>query len=100
MPLDIYVYCKLKLIIETGISDTALGSVPACHSPCGCRQVAAGELAQMGERSLSMREVPGSIPGFSKILLLMKCVQYSMVNAVGHLWWQNEELIMFNLCFL
>ena len=24
-----------------------------------------GELAQMGERSLSMREVPGSIPGFS-----------------------------------
>ena len=25
----------------------------------------AGELAQMVERSLSMREVPGSIPGFS-----------------------------------
>ena len=28
-----------------------------------------GELAQMVERSLSMREVPGSIPGFSKSIL-------------------------------
>ena len=27
---------------------------------------AIGELAQMVERPLSMREVPGSIPGFSK----------------------------------
>ena len=26
-----------------------------------------GELAQMVERSLSMREVPGSMPGFSKV---------------------------------
>ena len=30
-----------------------------------------GELAQMGERSLSMREVPGSIPGFSKVVVLI-----------------------------
>ena len=27
--------------------------------------VGAGEVAQMVERSLSMREVPGSMPGFS-----------------------------------
>ena len=27
-----------------------------------------GELAQMVERSLSMREVPGSMPGFSRSL--------------------------------
>ena len=27
--------------------------------------ISTGELAQMVERSLSMREVPGSIPGFS-----------------------------------
>ena len=31
-----------------------------------------GELAQMVERSLSMREVPGSIPGFSIFLLISK----------------------------
>ena len=30
-----------------------------------CLSVRAGELAQMVERSLSMREVPGSMPGFS-----------------------------------
>ena len=29
------------------------------------RRLAVGGLAQMVERSLSMREVPGSIPGFS-----------------------------------
>ena len=39
-----------------------------------------GELAQMVERSLSMREVPGSMPGFSiffsclSIYLLFFCV--------------------------
>ena len=43
-----------------------------------------GELAQMVERSLSMREVPGSIPGFSKLcfsktfLLLMLCVRENL----------------------
>ena len=31
----------------------------------------AGGLAQMVERPLSMREVPGSIPGFSKCLLFL-----------------------------
>ena len=30
-----------------------------------------GELAQMVERSLSMREVPGSIPGFSRLLFFL-----------------------------
>ena len=30
-----------------------------------------GELAQMVERSLSMREVPGSIPGFSILFLVL-----------------------------
>ena len=30
-----------------------------------------GELAQMVERPLSMREAPGSIPGFSSVLLLL-----------------------------
>ena len=30
--------------------------------------IRAGELAQMVERSLSMREVPGSMPGFSNHL--------------------------------
>ena len=30
--------------------------------------IAVGELAQMVERSLSMREVPGSMPGFSTFL--------------------------------
>ena len=29
-----------------------------------------GELAQMVERTLRMREVPGSIPGFSKSLFV------------------------------
>ena len=34
-------------------------------------EVAAGELAHMVERSLSMRDVPGSIPGFSKFFYLV-----------------------------
>ena len=49
------------------------GAVEACwaHNPevVGSKPIAAnhffGGLAQMVERSLSMREVPGSIPGFS-----------------------------------
>ena len=44
---------------------------------CVCLYVGAlhnvtGELAQMVERSLSMREVPGSMPGFS-IAAFCKC---------------------------
>ena len=46
---------------------------------CGCPDVKsfpralyaeAGGLAQMVERSLSMREVPGSIPRFSKLIII------------------------------
>ena len=49
---------------------------------CGCRVVKScptacttcmkqGGLAQMVERPLSMREVPGSIPGFSKLTIIL-----------------------------
>ena len=37
-----------------------------------------GELAQTGERSLCMREAPGSIPGFSIITFLEKCISLSV----------------------
>ena len=36
-----------------------------------------GGVAQMVERSLSMREVPGSIPGISK--LFRKCQQFLLI---------------------
>ena len=41
-----------------------------------------GELAHMVERSLSMREVPGSIPGFSRQTFLS---HVKIVQAVGQL---------------
>ena len=37
----------------------------------GVAQLQQGELAHMVERSLSMREVPGSIPGFSNVCILL-----------------------------
>ena len=40
-------------------------------------RTAGGELAQMVERSLSMREVPGSIPGFSTTFLLSLSVFFT-----------------------
>ncbi len=42
------------------------------HYGCVCD----GELAQMVERSLSMREVPGSMPGFSKENFLFLYSEY------------------------
>ena len=39
-----------------------------------------GGLAQMVERSLSMREVPGSIPGASKIFLSVFLIERSQIN--------------------
>ena len=37
-----------------------------------------GELAQMVERPLSMREVPGSMPGFSKSCAVVSFVPYAL----------------------
>ncbi len=39
-------------------------------------------LAQMVERSLSMREVPGSIPRFSILSLLIQIINESLVYCV------------------
>ena len=39
-----------------------------------------GELAQMVERSLSMCEVPGSIPGFSKQHFLLLAIENIFIN--------------------
>ena len=45
-----------------------LGSIIACPSKICCDYlIFNGGLAQMVERSLSMREVPGSMPGSSKL---------------------------------
>ena len=43
------------------------GAGPLEGAHCRTAVLSAGELAHMVERSLSMREVPGSIPGFSKL---------------------------------
>ena len=40
-----------------------------------------GELAQMVERPLRMREVPGSIPGFSKILFYYNKIKVLLVAS-------------------
>ena len=39
-----------------------------------------GELAQMVERPLSMREVPGSMPGFSKSSAVVLSSLYALVK--------------------
>ena len=39
-----------------------------------------GELAQMLERPLSMREVPGSMPGFSKSSRVVSSSPYALVK--------------------
>ena len=39
-----------------------------------------GELAQMVERPLSMREVPGSMPGFSKSSAVVSCSLHALVK--------------------
>ena len=39
-----------------------------------------GELAQMVERPLSMREVPGSMPGFSKSSAVVSSGLYALVK--------------------
>ena len=39
-----------------------------------CSFITQGELAQMVERSLSMREVAGSMPAFSRVLLTLYCL--------------------------
>ena len=40
-----------------------------------------GELAQMVERPLRMREVPGSIPGFSKISFYYNKIKLLLVGS-------------------
>ena len=53
-----------------------------------------GELAQMVERSLSMWEVPGSMPGFSSIYLLkilFRTAKMSTVLLVDYLYEQQDD---------
>ena len=55
-----------------------------------------GELAQMVERSLSMREVPGSMPGFSNTSLL-STFSHLLINQVIY----NVYVFVFILfCFI
>ena len=48
--------------MKTGLSEIIV------RSQCAVEPTQAGGVAQMVERSLSMREVPGSMPGASKVL--------------------------------
>ena len=57
-----------------------------------------GELAQMVERPLSMREVPGSIPGFSNFffLLITFFLYFSILAEVyqKNLWSKNFKILL------
>ena len=57
--------------LETGVwFQTHGGEI----SVVDCSFITQGELAQMVERSLSMREVAGSMPAFSRVLLTLYCL--------------------------
>ena len=47
-------------------------------TPIAIFEISSGELAQMVERSLSMREVPGSIPGSSTLFFF---VDYKILDG-------------------
>ena len=58
-----------------------------------------GGVAQMVERSLSMREVPGSIPGISSLLFLQvtfkhECDECSIWTIFGSMIWDRQMLFL------
>ena len=61
---------QMRKIVSIGLSECVSLNSFVIQTRFYNNEISCGGLAQMGERSLSMREVPGSIPGFSILLII------------------------------
>ena len=63
------IYCILKFLIKFSANKKKIFIVADEANKTSVRYLSIGDVAQMAERSLSMREVRGSMPRVSKILV-------------------------------